>query len=508
MNDATKNGLAIVGGGISGLTSAIVALENGQDPSQIHIYESSDRLGGKIQNGSINGHMVNMGAEFIDSNSPIMNLCNKLGVALERSQDQNALNFQGPDGRAIADKDFFEAYAPIEHRIFHDKQEIAQNPDGELARQLNALSFEDYMHVLGSSVRIESERSAWQVLTDWFTGNKNRVNPDIIEAAITAYSAEVGQPPNNISALQFVHEASSQPQEFLASDCAYRVEGGTENIIHAAKAYLIDHGVKEENFHTGAKLDSVAKTGSTFALSFNDPAIGTVQTDKVVMALPAYGLSQVQGLSSIGLSEKAQATIAQAQYTNSVKFMVTVKPETKLPNANFFSNAGFQCWQPDPQTMTFLANADKLGKTENSKELIIRCLEKYAEAHGKKAEELFDISPGNLAFNNPGKSPCYATPRVGQAIALEGLRSDLGNLASGASVVGTFIPGKNGKVGFMDCGVASAQSNISELYTPEKQRPFWLEQTLAKAPPSYSQPSVLADKSADANPAVAANFPR
>ena len=490
MVDGTQNGLAIVGGGISGLSAAIAAIENGQDPSQIHIYEASGRLGGKIQNAEINDKTVNAGAEFIDSNSRMLDLCNKLGVKLIRSEDQNALNFQGPDGRAIADKDFFEAYAPIEQRIFQDKQKIAAEPDGEVARQLNALSFEDYMRVLGASVQIQKERSVFQVFKDWFTGNKNRVAPDIIEAAIAAYSAEVGQPSRNISALQFVHEASSQPQEFLASDCAYRVEGGTEQIIHAAKAYLIAHGVKEENFHLNAKLDSVAKTGNTFSLSFADPQLGTIQTNKVVMALPSYALSKVQGLSSLGISERTQATLAQTQYTNNVKFMVSLKPGVQLPNANFFSNDGFQSWRPESGVMTFLANADKLGNRENSKELVMRCLEKYAEAHGVKAADIFDVSPGNLVFNNPGKSPCYATPRVSQALALEGLRTDFSHLASGASVVGTFIPDKNGSIGFMDCGVGSAQANIRELYEPEKQRPLWLEQTLNKTP---AEPSSLVD---------------
>jgi cytochrome c1 len=498
-----KEQMAIIGGGISGLSAAISAIENGQDPKKIHIYEGSKRLGGKIQNADLNGKTVNAGAEFVDTDSPLVALCLKLGVGLVKSEDQQAVNFQLPDGQLVEGSQFFKAYTPIAHQIIHHKQELADHPNGLLAQQLNKMTFKQYMDTLCASVPVVAERSVFDIIKDWFTGNPNRVNPDVVAAATAAYSSEVGQPPENICALQFVHEASSTPGEFLHSDCGYRVQGGTEAIITAAKNYLMSAGMSEDQFHLNNTLQSVDKLGDNYALSFVEKDTPKVIANKVVMALPAYGLAKIEGLSNLGISEKAQQMLGDIQYTNNVKFMVTVKPDTVIPNANFFSNQGFQSWRPEPDVMTFLVNAQDLGKDERPNELVARCLDTYARAHGKSIHDIFDTSTGNIILNNPGKSPCYATPAPGMALALHTLHHELAELGQGVSVVGTFLPGPHGEIGFMDCGVASAAKATSEMLSEQKQRPKWLEQTLGKFTRPVPVESGLTNQ-ANAEPSAAA----
>jgi hypothetical protein len=92
-----------------------------------------------------------------------------------------------------------------------------------------------------------------------------KVDQKIIDTAIGTYCAEGGRDKEKISALMFVNEASSELGSFLESDCAYRVKGGTEELIKALRVYLQAKGV---NFETNAKLQKVSKAGEKFHLDF------------------------------------------------------------------------------------------------------------------------------------------------------------------------------------------------------------------------------------------------
>ena len=68
--------------------------------------------------------------------------------------------------------------------------------------------------------------------------------------------------------------------------------------------------------------------------------------------------------------------------------------------------------------MTFLANADKLGTGENTKELLTRCLDTYAKAHGKRIDEVFDTGLSNGFTCNHDSTTMDGTTCYLQAIYL------------------------------------------------------------------------------------------
>lgn len=470
--------LAIIGGGITGLTAAYYALKNGQDPASITIYESTERLGGKIKTGYLsNGKPVNMGAEFIDSeHTRLIQICNELGVKLNASTDQGNEIFQKMDGSLMKGEAFHAAYEPLAERIRADKAAVLANPDGPLANRINAMSMNEYIADLRATTPAVANPSLFTRLKQFFSGNANLVSAEIATMAMQSFASEVGQPPQNINALQFLHEASAERGSFLESDCAYRVDGGTENIIKALEKNLKERGVKFEQNATAKRIE---KHGNGSQITFADGR--TAQADKLVLALPAYALGAIDGLETLGMHPKAQSLIANTQYTNSVKFTVKLKEGVPTPDGNFFANHGMQVWSSGQGELTFLVNADKLAKMP-PKQLVDMTMKSYADAQGTSVNALFDLGPGNIVFNNPGKNACYASPAPGQAHKLEYLSQALDGMhAHGVTVAGTYLPVKTDQgigLGFMECGVASAERGIDALIAPQRERPKFLQQAL------------------------------
>lgn len=474
--------LAIVGGGISGLSAAYYALKQGVPADQIHIYEGEKKLGGKIQTEMLDGIVVNKGAEFIDKEQDkILGLCHELGVPLKASEDQGDLKFQRPNGEVIDSATFLKAYRPIAEQIIAYKS--ALNQPGTAA-MLNNMSMQDFIGQLAQNA-VQHKREArgfFGRIWDTVTFKSYQIDPDILTIIQNAYASEVGAPANKINALQFVGEASDQFDSIFSSGCEWRVEGGTAKIIDALHEKLAAAGV---HFHTGEKLHAVRKEGEKIHLTMQDGK--EVISHKAIMALPAYDLAKIQGLESLGLSNDATQLIGNTQYTNSIKFTVRLKPGITADVSNLYSSKAYQSWSSAPGQMTFLCETSDLKGGTNPAPLIRSRLEEYAKSQGKTAAEMFDcITPDGKLTNNgmvltsAPKSPCYASPTTGQALQLQKLGAGLDNLASnGVGVVGTYLPVRDSSgslgFGFMECGLNSAQRTVGAMLSPEPQKTHWQE---------------------------------
>lgn len=452
-------GLAVIGGGITGLTAAYEAMKRGE--KNIHVYEATNRMGGKIQSGMVGGQTINRGAEFIDSgHAHLIELARDMKVGFVENKGMEKETFLHLDGRPMPDTEFYEAYKPYAQQVMADRAEIERNPQGERAKYLSTLTLDQYAAQLGQSIP-PVNRSFWRMLADTVMLRAND-NARIAEIAAKSFASEMGQPLSNISATQFMAETSSDVETFLASDCKYRVKGGTEALIVKLRETLAANGVK---FHTGAQLASATKSArGGVNLAFADSNLNT-HASKTILALPSYAFKDIQGLDTLGFAPAAQQQLADTQYTNSFKLTVAFKPGMATPDGAFYSPNGFQCWSPAPGLLTFLSNADEIG-AKPAKQVIMERLEAYAKVHGSSAEKMFDLS--KLDYNNPGKQACYATPKPGQAQALEALRGHLPALAkNGVGVAGTFMP-IDGCVGFMECGVLSAKQSVEMVVGQEK----------------------------------------
>lgn len=427
----SKNKTCIVGGGISGLYSALCAVDSGQ--TDVHVYEALDRLGGKIRSQALNGLTFNMGGEFIDTDDELtVALCKRLGLNLIECTDQKEYGFQGANGEIV--KDFLSQYAPISEKIISDRREIQAYPDGMLSHHLKGLSLVEYITEISHTDSLKHVPSA------------------ILEIAMASYAGEVGQPPQNISATQFIEETMRSAQKFLVSDCGYRIERGTQAMIELLQEYLLSHGVL---FHFGERLESVTKESSgNIKLTFvSSNGNHREDSDNVIIGLPAYALCKIDGLPSFGLPVQISELLENVQYANLIKFTLPVKPGVHLPNINLFS-ADVQSYSPAPGYITFLCHN---RKSVTPALLLEKNLQLYAAGLGKSAADLFDTNPGNIIFENPDNLACFSTPSPKHRAANEHLFKQLENLAhQGMRIVGTYFPYK-GAIGFIECGLASVQ---------------------------------------------------
>lgn len=468
-----KQTVSVVGGGISGLLAARNLVNAGY---QVEVLESAQRLGGKIQSTSLNGASVDLGAEFIDKPTQddpgqqgMIKLCNDLGIKLKDATDQNNSDFSLSNGKAVSNGKMEKLLEPLQEKLRRDKANISSFPNGPRAREIQSMSMAQYLDSLvseerapeasGALARMGATLKKWlNKLNPWKTAPG--ISPEAIDVVKGAFTAEEGRTADKISAAQFIHEASLEKGNLIASNCGYRVEGGMETVIKALKADLEKKGV---TFRMGTEVSGISKNADRFSLALKDGK--TVESDKVVLATNAHALANINGLESLGLSSQSIEDLGKIQYTHSTKFSIATKGDGK--DSCLFSGEGFQAWRSAPGVMTFLVGGEELNRMKG-KELVQHCLDAYGKAQGKSADKLFDTSKvvyGGVDSNKP----CYCSPAVGQTASLSRLSREFDALAENdIGIVGTFVPNSKMQYGFMENGVESAERITSIMQGKER----------------------------------------
>ncbi len=486
-----KGTMAIVGGGISGLTQALAAAEAGY---KVTVFEESNRFGGKIQSAALDGKIINMGAEFIDSDQKgLIELAKKLGVNLIDSKDQEKETFLTASGKHLTSEEFHEAYKPLAELIIKDQKgmELAKKYEQKetLTKDETDIALE-YIHkdkngkieTFEEYINNKSLPEYLQGLAEKYKKDTGKdIDPDIIKTVEGAYASEAGRDPHKTSALQFINEASPELGSFLASDCAHRIEGGTAALLDKLKEHLEAKGVK---FQTGSKLEELKKDGEKFDLGFTEEKF-----DKVGLALNAHALGQIKGLENLGMHPEERALLQNMQYTHSSKIFIKVKDGVDVDSAALFTGGNWQSWVHDKGIVTFLVGGEQLNNL-GKEELTKLITEQYAKAYGKKAEDIFEKDENGkfkMVFGAPDtKRPCYATPAPGQLSQMEKLHGTMERMAgNGVALAGTYFP-MEGSVGFMECGVQSAHKSVemvkelsSSIITSMKKEINELKETVA-----------------------------
>ncbi len=444
----------VVGGGLTGLVAAKRLRDQGY---RVTVLESSGRLGGKIEtdrSAVMGNHTLNLGAEFIDSeHTQTRELCRELGLILLPAHDQQKETFQSSSGWMTGEA-FHSAYAPYAEMIIRDKQQTLVG-DRWSARsiQLNGMNLAQYMQEISGLPQ-------------------GQPLPEVLQIAMHAYAAEAGRRPDQISALQFVQEASPEKGTLLASDCGFRVEGGMEKVIEALHRDLVEHGV-EFRLHTPVvKLEATPTGPRIWSAGTHAPIVA----DKLVLALPTPALARIEGLESLDLTAKEREVLQSTQYTAGAKFFVKLQDGVSPAQSCFFSPEGFQAWSSEPGLMTFLVGGE-LAEQKKGSALIEHCLQSYAKAQGYLPEKIFHLDPQAMVYRgSDARNPCYASPAPGHVIDLGGLWQAQERLAhQGVALAGSYLPvrGKNGvAVGFMECGINAALSAVERLHqTPTRTQP-------------------------------------
>ncbi|MBP9146509.1 MAG: FAD-dependent oxidoreductase [Thermoanaerobaculia bacterium] len=298
----TGREVAIVGGGIAGLTCAWRLAQAGVTA---RVYEAQDRIGGRMWSltGAFpEGQVCELGGELIDSNHErIRALAAELGLELDDLTlyaPELAKDLYYFDGRQYSDAEVVEAFTPVAERIDAAWETVT----GETV---------SYREPNGGEAIDNQSIAEWldgAECTGWF-----RKLLDV------AYTTEYGLETGDQSAWNLLMMIDTEPDPFKvfgASDERFHVRGGNDLIPRRLAERLAGR------IETGARLEAMTeKSDQEFRLTFRRGA-GTfeVSAERVVLALPFTLLRDVDlGVSLPAVKRRA---IAELRYGTNAKLMV------------------------------------------------------------------------------------------------------------------------------------------------------------------------------------------
>jgi len=278
--------IAVVGGGIAGLNAALTLVDAGISPTQITIYEASNRVGGRMHSDSplfgsntwADGQVSEHCGELIDTgHKTIQGLARRFGfgltdlLAAQPNRSTDTLYFHNTyysDDQANSD------FMPVYNQVHADASAAGfptlYNMSTQRGRDLDRMSLYDYIET-------------------YVPGGHNSNMGRLLDVA---YNTEYGGDSKYQSSLNLIYLLAYQPQPgdfriFGLSDERYHITGGNEQVPRAIAAYLMKQGVA---LNLNTPLTSITNVGTNgpFQLTFNLPS-GTPQPKpftRVILALP------------------------------------------------------------------------------------------------------------------------------------------------------------------------------------------------------------------------------
>lgn len=332
--------VAIVGGGVAGLTVAYRLAQAGRHAT---IYEASPRLGGRMftkRNFNSEGMFCELGGELVDTNhKPLIDLAGELGIGIQRLRLEGAAgsDLYFIDGRLHSEAEMLKkgggAYRAIAMQIAKDQAALTNADESwtDHARALDAISLKSYLE------QFRNHAPAWVI--------------DLIDLA---YAGEYGVPTDQQSALNLVDLIAAEPDGefsmFGDSDEVFRIQGGSSSLPDALAARL-GTAITVKNGHA---LKMLADTNGSLSLGFiaADGAV-IAKHDLVVLALPFTKLRQVGGLDALGLDAMKLKSIRELGYGDNAKIMTgTTSQAWKVisalparPSGEFYSQEFQVIWE-------------------------------------------------------------------------------------------------------------------------------------------------------------------
>ena len=338
--------IAIIGGGVAGLTAAYRLQAAGAKPV---VFEASNRWGGRIftQYDFYKGMFCELGGEFVDTNhEDLQKLCAELGIELQKL----AVEGEGEDlyffsGKFHTPKEMLDpekqsgAFAPIAKQIAEDADKLTDKEENwtEYAGKLDQMSLKTYLE------QFRGKTDDWAI--------------DLLDVG---YNIEFGletEEQSSLNMVDFIGTDLSEPFEmFGESDEVFRIKDGSTALIKALLAALQN----KVEMRLGQALAALDVKDGRIVASFDTKGSTTPETfDAVILALPFTRLRQVKGLESLGLADEKLKTIRELGYGTNAKVLTGTTSRvwrtdaSGLPapsNGTFFTDLGFQnIWEFEPE---------------------------------------------------------------------------------------------------------------------------------------------------------------
>lgn len=297
VNDHNLPHIAIVGGGLAGLTCAYRLKQQGYLAT---VYEASDRLGGRCftRRGFFKeNQMVERGGEFINSDhKEIRKLVKDLGLTLQDVYEGDLVGtqpFYYIDGQPYtyvqATKDFLKVYNRLKKDVEEAGYPTLYNQYTPRGLELDQMSIIDYIN-------------------QTFPGGIHSRFGQLVDIA---YNTEYGDEcvlQSSLNLLYLLGYASKGPLEILGpSDERYHVLGGNDLIVSRLVEEL------PSQIKLGKQLIAIKeKIDGRITLTFQTAGgVEEVVADKVVLALPFRILRESVDYSQAGFRKLKRTAIAE-----------------------------------------------------------------------------------------------------------------------------------------------------------------------------------------------------
>ncbi|MDZ7897345.1 MAG: NAD(P)/FAD-dependent oxidoreductase [Arcicella sp.] len=291
--------IAIIGGGIAGLTAAHYLNKQGFKPT---IYEAAKRTGGRMMSATgllAEGITTELGGEFIDSShKDMLDLCQEFHLdfwnmrATEELKENLVIHDFYFDNRRITEKTLVKNLKPFFKTIQKDAELVATgNFKNPALLALDKLSLEEYLQKIG--------------ITGW-----------LYDLLRISYAAEMGLDADIQSCLAFLSlldiNLNNGFDIYGESDRKYKVIGGNQRVVDELAKGLTGQ------IETGYQLESYNEKGFEYALNFSNGK--EIMAEYVIMTLPFSVLREVK--TNVDMSPRKAKCIKELSYgTNSKMFL-------------------------------------------------------------------------------------------------------------------------------------------------------------------------------------------
>lgn len=315
--------IAVIGGGIAGLTAAHRLVENFD---VLMVEANPERLGGRMftQHNVLDTDRIwERGGELLATDNPILfQLCHDFGLHVYEvpgERGEFAFRIDGHTYRAseVFNHETGEGPYKLLAALITLHKTLALDADGHwrsLAQNFDVMSLNEYLH----------QCAAFANTPEW-----------LVRLIETAYFAENGLPCDEQSALNLIWmldtalKQSWQPYGSV-DDARYRIEGGFEALVKA----LADDISQHAPIYLGTRLVAIKQEeGQTLTLTFESEH-GRFQehVDHVILAVPHNVLQHIEGLDQLPMHQKAREGIAQITGATHTKMAL----QTRAPWATLF----------------------------------------------------------------------------------------------------------------------------------------------------------------------------
>ncbi len=303
-----KGPVAIIGGGVAGLTAAYRLHAAGATPI---VFEASNRWGGRMftHYDFYKGMFCELGGEFVDTNhEDLQKLGTELGVEMQKlAADDDGEDLYYFGGKFYTPKEMIDpatqkgAFAPIAKRIAADADKLTDKDDEwtSYARKLDRKSLKDYLE------QFRGKTDDWAI--------------DLLDVG---YDIEFGlatKDQSSLNMVDFIGTDMSEPyQMFGESDEVFRIKGGSSALITALVAAL-ENKIEMKQGYALTELDT---KGGQIVAGFDAPGGANSQSfDTMILALPFTKLRQVKGLERLKLGSEKLKTIHELGYGTNAKIL-------------------------------------------------------------------------------------------------------------------------------------------------------------------------------------------